>query len=93
MGIVVSRDEIKEYEKLKLISELALVKQHLQLFESKYGCSFQEFEDQLNRESQENFAAWDDYIEWKAYCEREKALATKMDQIAHAQDIKIAKDE
>lgn len=92
LDIIVSRDEIKEYEKLKLISELALIKQHLSLFESKYNCHFQEFEENLKRESQDNFKEWDDYIEWKAYWEREKVLAAKMDQIAHVQDIKIVED-
>jgi hypothetical protein len=36
---------------------------------------FQEFEENLNRLSEEIFSAWDDYIEWKAYREREKVLA------------------
>lgn len=44
MDIVVSKDEIKEYEKLKVISETTLTKEKLKSFEKKYGCTFKQFE-------------------------------------------------
>ncbi len=92
MDLIVSRTEIKEYEKLKIISELSLVKEKLQLFESKYNCSFEDFEKQINHRKQENFTEWDDFIEWKAYFEKKAALTERMEQVADVQNIRIAED-
>jgi hypothetical protein len=92
MDISISREEIKEYEKLKVISELALTKQRILLFESKYNLQFEIFEKKIKEKSKEEFAEWDDYIEWKAYKEKEIHLKEKMDQIANAQDIKITEN-
>ena len=89
MGITVSSDEIKEYEKLKIISQLTPVKEKLRYFEKKYGCSFEEFERKL-KEREENFEEWDDYIEWKAYTESLKDLEQKLREIKDAKDIRIA---
>ena len=67
MDIVVSKDEIKEYEKLKVIAETTLTKEKLKLFENKYQSTFKKFEKKVKGgEGQENFEEWDDYIEWKA---------------------------
>ncbi|SHJ68484.1 hypothetical protein [Desulfofundulus thermosubterraneus] len=67
MGILeVSKSEIKEYQKLKIISEMVLLKEHIKLFEQKYGCSFIEFERRI-KQTAEDFESWDDYLEWKAY--------------------------
>lgn len=92
LDIIISREEIKEYEKLKIISELSLVKQRVKLFEIKYKCSFDEFETQLSQKREEDFKQWDDYIEWKAYTEKQETLKEKLEQIANAQDIKIVED-
>ncbi|RLI78627.1 hypothetical protein DRP07_10895 [Archaeoglobales archaeon] len=89
MGIIVSSDEIKEYEKLKIISQLTPVREKIRFFENKYGCSFEEFERKL-KEKEEKFEEWDDYIEWKAYIESLRDLERKLKEIKDAKDIRVA---
>lgn len=89
MEIIVSKDEIKKYEKLKIISQLTPLKEKIKLFESKYNCSFEEFEKKV-KEEKEDFEKWDDYIEWKAYIEALKDLTSKLKEIEDAKDIRIA---
>ena len=43
-------------------------------FEEKYKMSFFEFEAKIKCMTQENFYAWDDYMEWKAYLHKENLL-------------------
>ena len=68
MSITVSRDEVKGFEKLKAISQIAPIKDRVRFFESKYGCTLGEFKDRIKREK-EDFEKWDDYIKWRAYIE------------------------
>jgi hypothetical protein len=56
--------------------------------ERKYGCSFQEFEEEIKKE--EDFQKWDDYIEWKAYAEKLKDLELSLSEIEDAKDIEIS---
>lgn len=46
--------------------EINAVKEKIRLFEKKYGKNFEEIELALKKEK-EDFAKWDDYMEWKAY--------------------------
>jgi len=89
MGITVSSDEIKEYERLKIISQLTPVKEKIRFFENKYGCSFEEFEKRLKGKN-ENFEEWDDYIEWKAYVESQKNLEQRLREINDVKDVRVA---
>lgn len=88
--IEISTKEIKEYEKLKIISELTMIREKNRLFERKYECSLDEFKQKIVKKD-ENFKEWDDFIEWTAYKESEKNLIEKLDEIKNAQDIKITK--
>ena len=89
MSISVSFDEIKQYEKLKLISELSLVKVKLDLFKKLYNCTFEEFEKNIQDSTEERFEEWDDYIEWKAYREKKNDIEKKMDELENATEVKI----
>ncbi|OFV66965.1 MAG: hypothetical protein SBU_000258 [Candidatus Syntrophoarchaeum butanivorans] len=89
MEIVVSGDEIKEYEILKIISQLTPIKEKIKYFENKYGCTLEEFERRI-KEGEEKFDEWDDYIEWKAYVESLRDLERKLREIKDAKDIRIA---
>jgi hypothetical protein len=62
MDIKISKKELIEYTKLKLLSEITLTKEKLNLFENKYGCTLEEFKTRIE-ESDEKFEEWDDYIE------------------------------
>ena len=89
-SIVVSVDDIKTFEKLKLISQVAPERERIRLFERKYGCDVKAFEDQL-RQLPEDFERWDDFIEWKAYADSLKDLESKLKKIEDATNFRIAK--
>ena len=88
LTIFLSTDEVKEYEKLKVISQLVLVKEKLRLFEIKYDKAFEAFEKEV-KIKEEDFEKWDDYIEWKAYKRTLEALTERMAEIDNVQDIEI----
>ena len=87
-----SSDEIKEYEKLKIISQATPIKEKVKIFENKYNCSFKEFEKKMGK-NKENFGEWDDYIEWKAYLDTLEDLQRKQREIENAKHIKITQKE
>jgi hypothetical protein len=89
MKLKVSKEEIIEYEKLKIISQIASTKSKIELFESKYGCNFEEFERRV-KTGKEKFEEWDDYIEWKAYVESLRDLESRLKEIENAKDITVA---
>ncbi|MHA1276655.1 MAG: hypothetical protein ACTSRC_13045 [Candidatus Helarchaeota archaeon] len=88
MTIKISKDEIKEYEKLKILSQLTLLKEKVLLFERRYGASLEEFKKNMP-DRQENFEEWDDYIEWKSTIEAIKDLKLKLAEIKNAKDIQV----
>ena len=87
--VIVTKDEIIMYEKLKLISEIAPIRERIAEFERKYGMTFEEFEKRV-KEGEESFDAWDDYIEWKAYVRKLRELQMKLREIENAQRVRVA---
>ena len=73
----VSMDDIMTFGNLKLISELSPLKDRIQSFEDKQGCSIAAFEERM-RKLPEDFELWDDFIEWKAYEDSLKDLESKL---------------
>ena len=88
-SIVVTVDDIKAFEKLKLISQLAPVKERISSFERKHGCGLRAFEERL-KQLPEDFERWDDYIEWKAYADSLKDLELRLKKIEDARNFRIA---
>jgi len=88
LTIKISKDEIKEYEKLKVLSQLTLLREKIALFEKKYGTSIDEFKEQMEQK-EEKFEEWDDYIEWKANEAAMIDLNNKLTEIENAKVIKI----
>ncbi len=88
-SIVVTVDDIKAFEKLKLISQIAPVKERISSFERKHGCSLRAFEEKLKL-LPEDFERWDDFIEWKAYADSLKDLKSRLKKIEDARDFRIA---
>lgn len=88
MDIIISKDEIKEYEKLKIITEITLIKEKISLFETKYGCALDAFKKKME-DHEEIFEEWDDYIEWKANLDILGDLKEKLIKIENAKKIKI----
>lgn len=89
MSIAISKEEIKEFMKLNVISQITLIKEKIKFFENKYKCSFEDFEKKIKETEKEDFERWDDYIEWKAYVESLKDLEEKLRKIEDARDIKV----
>ena len=77
MSITVSKEEVKGFEKLKAISQIAPIKERIRFFETKYGCTLGEFKNKIKQEK-EDFEKWDDYIEWNAYIESLRDLKSKI---------------
>lgn len=92
MNLIVSKTELIEFQKLKLISKLVLIKEKINLFESKYRLKFLDFEATFESK-EENFDHWDDYIAWKAYVHSEKALNKQIEDLANVKHIKIVENE
>ena len=86
--IEISKKEIIEYEKMKRITELTMIRKKILLFEQKYSCSFPDFKKKMESKG-ENFEEWDDIIEWTAYMKSEKDIMQKLEEIENAQDINI----
>jgi hypothetical protein len=63
MELKVTKEEIVNYEKLKIISEMASIKSRIRQFETKYKCAFETFEKKVNTANEEKFEEWDEYIE------------------------------
>ncbi|WP_227738727.1 hypothetical protein [Thermococcus eurythermalis] len=87
--IIVSKRDLLIYEKLRIISELAPIRERIRAFERKYGMTLREFEEKL-KDSEESFVAWDDYIEWKAYVRKFEELKKRLKEIEHAERVRIA---
>ena len=77
---VVSKNEVKSIEKLKVISQIAPLKERIRSLEKKYGCDLQAFEERI-KEPPEDFERWDDFIEWKAYSESAKEFEARLKMI------------
>jgi hypothetical protein len=87
--IVISVDDIKAFERLKLISQIAPVKDRIKSFEMKHKCSLDAFEEKL-KQLPEDFERWDDFIEWKSYTNSLKNFESKLKKIEYAKNFKIA---
>lgn len=87
--VIVSKREVLLHERLRLISELAPIREKIKLFEEKYGMTLEEFERKL-KSSEESFEEWDDYIEWKAYVRKFEELENRLKEVEHAQRVRVA---
>lgn len=90
--IEISKKEIIEYEKLKLRSHISITQEKIDLFSNKYKKNLDQFEHEINSE-QEDFAKYDDLIEWKAYTKSLQSLKKKLEELSNAKDIRIIAKE
>jgi hypothetical protein len=87
--VIVSVDDVKAFEKLKLISQIAPLKERIRSFERKYDGDLDALENKMKK-LPEDFDRWDDFIEWKAYNDSLKDLESKLKKIEDATDFRIA---
>ena len=55
MELLITKKEVLEYKRLEIISQIASVKSKIELFESKYGCKFEEFEKKDESQTRREF--------------------------------------
>lgn len=89
MTLTVTRDEIKNYLKLSITSELSPLKEQIRLYERKYLKNFSQFVTWMKSEP-ENFEVWSDYLEWSADERLVEELTEKLLEVENAQHIEIA---
>ena len=88
----ISFSELKNFELLKIMSELSVIKDRLTLFRNKYSVDFTTFEISVKAAEEQDITKWDDYIEWKAYEAKFHSLTLRLSEIEDAVDFKITKD-
>ena len=54
-------------------------------FERKYSTTFSNFKKQIESSPQEDFQAWDDFIEWEAYYRAHQEWAKKYKELKSVQ--------
>jgi len=57
----------------------------LRFFEHQYYQSYDTFERQLQTSVTEDFAQWNDYIEWKAYFKLDEEVESEIEAVEHGQ--------
>lgn len=83
MSFDIKENDILQFKKLILIGDLAPIKEHLRLLQVKYDMEYEQFEEDM-LEKKEDFAKWDDYIEWKAYKQKHDELIGSLKAINNA---------
>ena len=78
-----SKQQVGSWVLLDYISQRQILESKIKLFASKYRLDFKAFESQIEQATNENFEAWDDYIEWKAYDQFLTELTAKIDDVKH----------
>ncbi len=73
----ISKDHIQNLLVLEHLARLHQLNESIAQYEQRYHSVFAAFEERVNSASEEDMAAWDDYIEWLALeQQRQEILAT-----------------
>jgi len=78
--LILDKEKAVNFYSLTFMYEMHSVKEKIRLFEKKYGKNFEEFELAIKK-GKEDFAKWDDFIEWKAYEKAFESLSKQKAQI------------
>jgi len=81
--ITVQKENIATWLLAEYLAHSHTVNEKIRLFERKYAQTWDEFSQAVQSAADEDFAQWDDYIEWKAYVKMAEDLAQKMDEVRH----------
>ncbi|MBK1618872.1 hypothetical protein CKO42_10595 [Lamprobacter modestohalophilus] len=81
--ITIDKQDIGHLLLLDHLASLHSAQEKLRLFERKYQTSLDEFSAALKSSDQEDFEAWDDYMEWRAYRRVSEDLSQKIEEIRH----------
>ena len=78
-----SKQQVGSWVLLDYLSQRQIIESKIKLLSVKYNVDFKIFESQIEQATDENFEAWDDYIEWKAYNQFLTELITKIDDVKY----------
>ncbi|MCF0052746.1 hypothetical protein LXM25_21930 [Dyadobacter sp. LJ53] len=65
--LTLTKKQIGNWVLLDYLAQKQQFQDKINFLEKKYNADLQSFEQQIEGASFENFEAWDDLIEWKAY--------------------------
>jgi len=69
IGTEEAQEEVVRTLRAHALLKMEFYRSKMKPFEAKYGTTFSRFQRQVAKTSQEDFAAWDDLMEWEA-CSR-----------------------
>ena len=72
-----------------ILYELHLAEDKLNYFRSKYKTDLKNFEAAIKNSKEENFAEWDDYLEWKGFQKNHEYLISQKEAIEN-ENYKVA---
>lgn len=79
--VILTKKQVGDSVLTYYLSEKRELEDKLDLLKKKYHTDLQSFEAQLESSSVENFEAWDDLIQWKAYHQFLLEIETKITDI------------
>lgn len=79
--VILTKKQVGDSVLTYYLSEKQELEDKLNILIQKYGSDPQKFEAQLESSSVENFEAWDDLIQWKAYHQFLLEIETKITDI------------
>ncbi len=85
----ISKHDVANWMLLDYTAQKQSLQENIADFEKKYTTDFQTFELKINQLASEDFAAWDDYIDWQASQHFLNELLVKIDDIRHG-DFQLA---
>lgn len=86
---IIDKEKIKDLYLTDIIFEVHQLEDKINLFKDKYKTEFAEFENEIKSRKEENFARWDDYMEWKSLEVSLKEMLDKKTDIENG-NIKVA---
>lgn len=79
--VILTKKQVGDSVLTDYLSEKQELEDKLNILKQKYRSDLQTFEAQLESSSVENFEAWDDLIQWKAYHQFLLEIETKITDI------------
>lgn len=62
-----AQEEVVRDLRVRALLKLEFYRSRMKSFESKYATTFPRFQRRVGKSAKEDFAVWDDLIEWEAY--------------------------
>lgn len=86
--VEVSKEEIRQFQRMKLITRIRELKDQKAIFEKKYKMERGDFEKMLEQQK-EDFHLFDLSLEWKALIAEIAELEKKLSEVENAKSFRI----